>query len=165
MHTKELERYLSRQNLKRRLIMAMIAATLLTLGFICNHLREASRTMVPYEQFPEIQHAVYNNSYIPWIIAGTTAGICACFVLLLDIILCKFKTVQIGEQYLTLYRGLLFCIIYVDCVEKGRTIPFANANIVDVWLANRVRATVCFRRTLLQIAHISFSNHTASIEV
>ena len=166
MPHEQLEKYLFRQILKRRLIEVSIAVILLTIGFVCNHFYETSAQIVHYDSpFENYTRKVYDESYIPFIIAGMTGGVVCFYIVLMDLLLSKYKTVQKGQQYLTLYRGLIFNSVYVDGIEKGRTIPMPHVNMVEVWLADRVRATVHFTASLLNIAHISFSDHTATMEV
>ena len=56
-------------------------------------------------------------------------------------------------------------IVYVDGQEKGRIGPFSHSHVVETWLPNRIRVTVSFSRVFSYIAHVSFSDDTASREV
>jgi hypothetical protein len=55
--------------------------------------------------------------------------------------------------------------VYVDGQEKGRIGPFSHTHVVETWLPNRIRVTVSFSRVFSYIAHVSFSDDTASREV
>lgn len=166
MTQEQFEKYLSRQMVKRRLTEVAVAVVLLVIGIVCNHLREASKQIVHGTgAFDFYSYAVYNDTYLPFIIAGLSCGMVCCLVVFVDLLLCKYRTVHKGQQYLTVYRGMVFNIVYVDGVEKGRIIPMRHMNMIEVWLAGPVRATVHFTTSALNLAHISFSDHTATMEV
>lgn len=162
MEKELLERYLSRKTWKRRLICIVLAIVLFAVGFLCEHLRQSTKEIIQGEYYTR---TVYNKQYLPYIFVGFIGGTLTATIVLSDFLLCRYKTVYKGQQYLTVYRGLLFISVYVDGVEKGRSIPMRHYMLVEVWLAERVKATVHFTSSPFNLAHISFSDHTATIEV
>ena len=164
----QFEKHLSRKMLKRRLIEGAFVLVFLALSIVCYHLREASKEVIYHEGFyfiPGWDEVNYNDSYIPFIVLGLIVATMAGSFLLADLISCRFATVQKDLYRITVYRGMLHNSVYVDGVEKGRMEPFSFSHVVEVWLANRIRVTVSFSRTVWYIAHISFSDQTASVEV
>lgn len=167
----DLERYLSRKRRKWRIIKFIVAllAAALAVGFL--HLWEHSAEIVYHEPLPyqpssdgweSVEHnSLYSFFYVVCLVIFAFS----IFYLIYDFISCRFRSVVKGDQYLTVYRGNLFMIVYVDGTEKGRSILLRRYMLVEVWLANRVRATVHFTASPCNLAHISFSDHTATIEV
>ena len=156
MEKEMLERYLSRKIWKRRTVLLILTVILFALGFAGAHFLESVNKNA---------NSVLPDLLIAMVCVGMCGGALAVGLLIGDFLACRYKTVYKGEQYLTVYRGLLFIVVYVDGVEKGRSIPMRECMIVEVWLANRVRATVHFTTSILNIAHISFSDDTATMEV
>ncbi len=167
----DLERYLTRTRRKWRIIKFVIAvlAAALAIGFL--HLWEQSAKIVYHEPLPYQtgsdgwESVEYNAAYPFFFVICVVISALSVFYLIYDLISCRFRTVIKGDQYLTVYRGNLFIIVYVDGAEKGRSILLRRYMLVEVWLANRTRATVHFTASPSNLAHISFSDHTATIEV
>ena len=107
----------------------------------------------------------YEDSYIPFIIISLIGGVISIIFLIVDLIMCGHKTIRKDQHCITLYRGISHNAVYVDGQEKGRMGPFSHSNVVEVWLPNRVRVTVSFSRSIWYMAHVSFSDDTASREV
>lgn len=154
----EFEKALSRRFLRRRLIEVIIAVLFLAFGIVFHSLWQANKEMVT---IPENS----DDGYILGISVGFAVGFCALGILLQDLLLCKFKTIQKGQQYLTVSRGLFRNSVFVDGCERVWTLRSKHCNVVELWLKNRIRVTVSFSATPFHIAHISFSDDTASIEV
>lgn len=156
MEKAALERYLSRQIWTQRLVLTILAVILFAVGFLGNHLLETSR---------ELGQREHERLYVAMVCAGMCGGMLPAVGVFTSFLRCRFKSIYKGQQYLTAYRGLLFIIVYVDGVEKARSIALHECMLLEVWLAERVKATVHFTNSALNLAHISFSDHTATIEI
>ena len=164
----DLERSLSNRIITRRLITGCLALVFLALFILFFFLREASRTVIVHGTgFSMISwtEVKYEDSYIPFIIISLIGGVISIIFLIVDLIMCGHKTIRKDQHCITLYRGISHNAVYVDGQEKGRMGPFSHSNVVEVWLPNRVRVTVSFSRSIWYMAHVSFSDDTASREV
>lgn len=164
----DFERSLSNKIIIRRLITGCLALVFLALFFLFFCLREASRTVVAHgTSFSLVSwtEVKYNDSYIPLIVIAMIGVMLSVIFLTMDMIFCGYKTVRKDLHCITLFRGMCGNIVYVDGQEKGRITPFSHANVVEVWLPNDVRVTICFSRAIWYMAHVSFSDDTASREV
>lgn len=162
------EKYISRRILKKRLIMIFSTALFLAGAILCYHLLEATKQIrsVPIgnsEHFYE--HTVYQKPYTSALIICIVLAATSFVILIRDLMLCRFKSLQKGDQWITVYRGFIYNIVYVDFAEKGRTVHLPRVNVINVWLKDRVRATVHFSHSACNVAHISFSDHTATIDL
>ena len=164
----DFERALSNKIITRRLITGCLALVFSALFILFFFLREASRTVVVHGtgfsmvSWTEVQ---YEASYIPFIVISLSGGIISFIFLIVDLMMCGHKTVRKDLHCITLYRGIGSSIVYVDGQEQGRIGPFSHSHVVEVWLPNRVRVTVSFSRAIWYMAHVSFSDDTASREV
>ena len=164
----DFERSLSNRIITRRLITGCLALVFLALFILFFFLREASRTVIVHGTgFSMISwtEVKYEDSYIPFIIISLIGGVISSIFLIVDLIMCGHKTIRKDQHCITLYRGISHNAVYVDGQEKGRMGPFSHSNVVEVWLPNRVRVTVSFSKLVWYIAHVSFSDDTASREV
>ncbi len=115
-----------------------------------------------YEAWESVeQNPLYLFIFVISLVFSEFSAICLIF----DLIFCRFKTIVKGDQHLTIYRGLFHHRVYVDGVEKGFHCFPMYTNVIEVWMANRVRVTVTLSRNFWYMAHISFSDHTASVEI
>lgn len=103
--------------------------------------------------------------YFVLIIVGTVLGTLACILAISHCTYCRYKTAYNGKQHITAYRGLFYNIVYVDGAEKGRALPLRACNFVEVWIQDRVKVTVHFTYSIFNLAHLHFSDDTASIEL
>lgn len=164
----DFERDLSNKIITRRLITGCLTLVFLALFILFFFLREASRTVTVHGtgfsmlSWTEIR---YEDSYIPFIVIGLIGALVSGIFLLVDLMMCGYKTVRKDQHCITIFRGMSHSIVYVDGREQGRTGPFRHSNVVEVWLPNRVRVTVSFSRAIWYMAHVSFSDDTASREV
>jgi hypothetical protein len=107
----------------------------------------------------------YEYSYIPLIVISLIGTALTTITLILNLLLCGHKTIRKDQHCITIFRGMTSSIVYVDGQEKGRMGPFSHSNVVEVWLSNGVRVTISFSRAIWYMAHVSFSDDTASREV
>ena len=164
----EFERMLSNKILTRRLITSCLALVCLSCFILFYTLWENSKTVTVHGSgfsmlsWTEVR---YEDSYIPFIVIGCIGVVLAIVTLLVDLSLCRHKTIRKEQHCITLYRGMLRSIVFIDGEEKGRTALFTRNPVVEVRLPNQVRSTVSFSRSIRYIAHVSFSDDTASREV
>lgn len=164
----DFENELNKTITTRRLISGCLTLVFLTLSILFFCLREASRTVVVHgSSFSLVSwtEVTYEDSYIPLIIISFMVCILSCIVLIVDLMACGFRTIRKDQHCITLYRGLCNNIVYIDGQEKGRITPFSRTHVVEIWLLNQTRVTVSFARALSYLAHVSFSDDTASREV
>lgn len=164
----DFERELSAKIRTRRLITGCLALIFLALFILFVSLRESTKEVVVYEagfiipSWPEVH---YNNGYLFPIALGIMGVIFFGIFLIMDFAMCGFRTIHKDGHDITVCRGMNRNIVYVDGQEKGRIGPFDMSHVVEVWLPNRVRVTVSFSRVIWYMAHVSFSDDTASREV
>lgn len=168
MRQEEFENQLRKRIRKQRLIEGAVTAFLLVMGIVSWSLREATKEVVIHEGalfIPGWEEVNYNNAYVPFIVMGLVCAVIPGSFLLVDLLMCRFETVHKDLHDITLYRGVLHNIVYVDGIEKGRIEPFSYTNVVETRLPSNVKITVSFQRGILYLAHISFSDDTASMQV
>ncbi len=168
MHRDEFEKQLRKKDRYRRLIEGVLTGVLLAVGILFWYLRESTKEVILHEGFyfiPGWEEVNYNDNYVPFILLGFLGAFCIGVFWLIDLMMCRFATIQKDLHQITIYRGMLHEIVYVDGAEKGRIEPFSFTNVAEVRLANNVKVTVSFQRGIFHIAHVSFSDDTPSIEV
>ena len=167
MNRTQFEKYLSRRIWRRRLVYIVIALILFAIGILFAPLQESSKEAVQIDIGGSHTYTSYQytKSYLPLINIGMTGGAFATFLALFDLLFCRFRTFCRGDQYVSLYRGPFINIVYVNGAERGRCLATRHHNMVEVWLNGRVRASVYFTRSPINVAYISFSDDTATMEV
>ena len=167
----EFEKSLSKRQSKRRLVEVIIMIAFAALCIACLYLREATKEVIIHEgRLPSLnwEEVTYKNGYMPFFALGLCFALSAGSILLVDLLYCRFATVPVLQKelhHITVYRGICHQTVYVDGVEKGRIGLFSFTNVVEVWLPERVKVSVCFSYTWWFLAHIFFSDDTATIEV
>lgn len=164
----DFERELSAKIRTRRVITGCVALIFLAIFILFLSLRESTKEVIVHNAsflLPSWTEVRYNDGYIFPIVLGLIGAMMSGIFLIMDFALCGHRTVHKDLHCITLYRGMSCNIVYVDGQEKGRIGPFSHTNVVEVWLPNRVRVTVSFSRAMWYMAHVSFSDDTASREV
>lgn len=165
----DFERALSKKINIRRLIESCLALIFLALFILFLILRESTKEVIVHEYgfpiTPSWTEANYCNAYILPIVLGLIGLMMSVIFLIVDLTMCGYKTVRKDLYCITIYRGMWRNLVYVDGKEQGRLEPFAHSNVVEVWLPNRIRVTVSFSRAIWYMAHVSFSDDTASREI
>lgn len=165
----DFERELSAKIRNRRLVTGCLALTFLALLILCLILRETTKEVIVHEYgysiIPSWTEVNYNNAYIFPIVLGLMGATLSGIFLTVDFFMCGYRTIHKDGHDITVCRGMTHNTVYVDGQEKGRLGPFDMSHVVEVWLPNRVRVTVSFSRVIWYLAHISFSDDTASREV
>ena len=172
MTTYELEIKLRRTIRTRRIVFGCAAVLLFVLFAVSWTLFETSKVVTQdpivfdgITVHPGFQQVTYEYGYITPLVIGLAGACGAGAFLLSDFLFCRFQTVTKDGQDVTVYRGMLYNIVYVEGGEQGRIGPFMFSNVVEVWLPDKTRVTVSFSRTWLYMAHVSFSDDTASMEI
>ena len=164
----DFERELSAKIRTRRLITGCLVLIFLAMFILFVSLRESTKQVIVHEAgfiIPSWTEVNYNNGYIFPIVLGIMGTILSGIFLIMDFAMCGFRNIHKDGHDITICRGMTHNTVYVDGQEKGRLGPFAISNVVEVWLSNRVRVTVSFSRVIWYMAHVSFSDDTASREV
>ena len=165
----DFERELSAKIGTRRLIIGCLALTFFALFILCMILREASKEVITLNYglsfLPTRTEIRYNEAYVIPIVLGLLGTALAGSFLIADFSLCGYRTLHKDGHDITIFRGMTHNSVYIDGQERGRIGPLDMSHVVEVWLPNRVRVTVSFSRAVWYMAHVSFSDDTASREV
>ena len=165
----DFERELAAKIQTRRLITGCLALICSALLILCLILRETTKEVIVhnygYAIIPPWTEVNYNDGYIVPIVLMLFGTVFTGILLIADFTRCGYRTIHKDMHCITLYRGIRYSIVYVDGQEQGRMGLFSGSNVVEVWLPNRVRVTVSFSSAIWYMAHVSFSDDTASREV
>lgn len=165
MQQNRFEIQLREKSLKRRVLEGAATLVFLALGIVYLH---TGREIIYHEGtwfFPGWEEVRYSTAYVLLIAFSFLGAVIAGSVLVVDLMMCRFESIQKDLHRITLYRGPLHCIVYVDGTEKGRLAPFSFHSVVETKLADNVKITISFQRGMMYIAHVSFSDGTESILV
>ena len=162
----KLEKDLSEYINKRRIITAILFATFLIIGIVFSSVREATKEVTIHgEGFFSYKTVSYNDYYAIGIVIGfLTATVLAC-VLLTDLLFCRFQTAEVNGHYITVYRGMNKCAVYINGEENDRFGMFSFTNVIDTRLPDGTKVSVAFSRSAFILAHISFSDNNPSIDI
>lgn len=165
----DFERDLATKIRIRRLITSCLTLTFLAMLLLCVILWETTKEVIvhnsAYSILPPWTEVKYDHSYIFPSIMMLLGTVLSATFLIVDFLLCGYRTIHKDQHCITIYRGLQCNIVYVDGEEKGRKGPWHTSNVIEVWLPNGIRVTVSFSRATWYMAHVSFSDDTASREV
>ena len=164
----EFEKQLAAGIRRRRWIEGGLTLAFFAMFILCQCLREVTKQVILHEGawfIPDWEEVNYNEAYLPFIIIGIMGTIYAGLVLVMDALSCGYRTIEKDLHYITICRGMLRTTVYVNGKEVGRTEPFSHCDVAEFRLTSRVKVTVSFSRTIWRMAHISFSDDTASVEV
>ena len=158
---------LKKKQVTRRIAIAIVSILMIIIGITCAALREASREVIVNDIGMGLQWktVIYDERYIPGIACGFTIGIVTIIVFICDLLLCRFKTLEVNGHYLTVYRGLVDSIVYINGEEAGRLELFGSSPVVEIRMPDNVKVSITFCRSWIIMAHISFSNNNPSIDI
>ena len=141
----KLEKELTYQMRKRRIISGILFVAFISVGIVFSLIREASKEVVVHgEGIFSYEFVTYNEYYAIGILIGfLTATVIGCF-LFTDLLFCRFQTAEANTHYITVYRGIKKCSVYVNGVEKDNIGMFSVANVVDTMLPNGTKISVAF---------------------
>ncbi len=162
MHN-DLEEKLRRKSRRNNLIIFAVAVVCLIICIVFAIIRENTKEVVEYGSgIPFIggyKSVTYNTTYS--LLAGMSfiVSIMSFITLLLTLIFTRINTVEACGSTITLYRGVVSVVLYVDGKEASRSHYFLEAT-----LANGATVTVSLSRNGL-FAHMSFSGGHPPIEL
>ncbi|MBQ2826130.1 MAG: hypothetical protein IJF13_02805 [Clostridia bacterium] len=162
----KLENELSKYLLRRRIISAILFGVFLVTGIVFASIREATKEVVVHgEGFFSYETVTYNEYYAIGIVIGfLTATVIGC-ILFVDLIFCRFQTTVANTHYITVYRGMNKCSVYINGEEKDSIGMLSFTNVVDTKLPDGTKISVAFSRSAFVIAHISFSDSNSPIDL
>ena len=167
MQQHEFEKQLSRKIIVRRIIMGLATLGLLAMGIVGMYLLEATKEVILHEhQFiPTWEEVKYNYDYLYYIVFGFWCAFMAGSLVLIDFLVSGFRVFQAGTEIVTLYRSMIFNIVYIDGVQRGRRGPFAFLQAVECQLADGTNLSIIFNRGLKYYAYVVFSDDTESMYI
>lgn len=162
----KLEKDLSAYLFKRRVISATVLCFSLILGIVFSLVREFTKEVVVHgEGFFSYETVTYYDYYVIGIVIGfLTATVLGC-VLFTDLIFCRFQTTTANNYFITVYRGMNKCSVYIDGEEKDSLGMLSFSNVIDTKLPDGTKICVSFSRGAFMIAHISYFDHNLSIDL
>jgi hypothetical protein len=163
---KDFEKRLSNHAIRRRVITAAFMIIFLIIGIVFWSQREASREVIVHgEGLLSYETVTYNNDYAVGIVIGfVTAMLIGCF-LFTDLLCCRFRTAEANGHYITVYRGMMKCSVYINGEEKDSIGMGSFTNVIDTRMPDGTKISVAFSRGAFMIAHISFSDNNPPIDL
>ena len=111
----ELERYLHNKIMNRRIIETIIFLCFFAIGLTFSILYNNSRTVEYIDYFIGIYESVtYNNSFVPGMFIGWFGLFMTSVIIICDLLLINYKVTEVENSVITLYKGMLAIIVYVD---------------------------------------------------
>jgi hypothetical protein len=161
-----LEKELSRYMRKRRIITTILFFLFLILGIAFASIREATKEVTVHGTgFFSYEIVTYNEYYAIGIVIGfLTATVIGCD-LFCDFVFCRFQTTVVNTHYITVYRGMKKCCVYINGEEKDSIGMFSFTNVIDTRLPDGTKISVSFSRGAFIIAHLSFSDDNPPIDL
>ena len=161
-----LEKSLSKYLFKRRVVTVALFAIFLIVGIVFSSVREATKEVTVHgEGFFSYETVSYNDYYVIGILIGfLTATVLGC-IFFVDLVFDSFKTVQANGHYITVYRGMTKCAVYINGEEKDRLGMLSFTNVIDTKLSDGTKISVAFSRGAFSIAHISFSDNNPPLDL
>ena len=165
----DLENQLSQKRRKTRIILALCVVISLVLFFFGIGMREASKEVTVHDYvFFQRESVTYNNNWFLLILPAIIAFIYLSAFLIVDLVLCHFKTFEKDNQHITVYRGMSRSVVYVDGNEVGKIEPLSYEYVIETKLLSGVKVIISFprrRSLLIDYVHVSFSDNTPSLEL
>jgi len=144
----KLEKELSQYLRKRKIRTAILFGVFLIIGVVFSALREATKEVVVHDiGFLSYETVTYNDNYVFGILIGfLTATVIGC-ILFSDLMFCSFKTAEVNAHYITVYRGMNKCSVYINGEEKDNIGMLSFTNVVDTRLPDGTKISVAFSRS------------------
>lgn len=164
---KKLEENLSKYIFKRRMIEFISLFVGIVICILFFVLRDLSKeVIITGEGIFKHETIVYNDYYIIGILIGFFGSIIAGSFLLSDCLYSRYATTKANGYYITVYKGMLYNILYIDGEEVRRiTYTRYSSGVIETKLPDGVKVCVSFNRLMFTIAHISYSDNNASIDL
>ncbi len=150
---------------KRRIIEGVLSLVFTILWVTCYFLRENSKVVTTIGEIFTYRQVTYNNNYIIGVVIGLMFGMLALVLFLTDLIMCRFASTEANGHYITVYRGLIYSILYINGEEVGRLGGFIWNNVIEATLPDGVKVTTSIQRAFFCLAHISYSDHNQSVDI
>lgn len=163
----DLEKKLSDKHKKRRIVLGVLAVLFIILCFCSVNLREASKETIIHGEPPFTWETTkYNDNYLILLIPGIFGSLICVNFFIADLG-CRHATIEKDGHYITVYRGMVSCAVFVDGEQEGEILPFSYDHVVEFVLPSRVKVIVNFPhgKVLWTLAHIAFSDNTQSIDL
>ena len=111
-----------------------------------------------------VRVAAENIAYIILLMVSTLVVVMSTVTFITELLICRFKSFPVNDNYVTVYRGKLIRTIYVNG-EKNSSLPviFAFTNVLETRLPDGVKMTVTFGKTFIDVATVVFSNGKSTI--
>ena len=166
MKYEQLEARLQKKMIGRRITLGALALCFIVLGAVCTGFYESTKEIIYYEESflaGQIKQEIYNEGYIPFMIIGFIGGMLMISVLIGDLVMCRFETIEKNGYYVTVYRGMIGNYVYVDgeLKEELRLVGY----YIETVLPDGTRMNIAFGRAWYDWCHISFSDNSKSIEL
>ena len=146
-----LEAILKRKETIRRIVIAAITVVMIALGITFASLREASREVIVNEIYGvKWETVTYNEGYTPWIAVCFSFGIVSSSLFVCDLLLCRFETLPVNGSYITVYRGAIESVVYVNGEEEK-----AVRQVLSAAALTYVAAAVTSLLSLLRLVMIA----------
>jgi len=156
----DLENELRAHVKKRRIILGIICAIFFVIAISFTIAYEQSKVIEEIDYFfGKHQSVSYNKNLLWGIMIGWVILIPLVIVLIGDFIFTKIATVKVGENYITLYRGLLHTNLYVNGEYKNGLIfgYYLECSLPD---GTKVNASLG-----KWSAHLTFTNGYPAVDV
>ena len=117
----QLENALSRKIKKRRIIFGSLSAFffVILIVFLTLYFSSAETTVTGYGPI-EYRSVHYNDNFLWGVMFGVFGFIYSVVFFIMDLIHCKYITVEVNGDYITFYRAMGHVSLYVNGVEKDR---------------------------------------------
>jgi hypothetical protein len=160
-----LEKELQKKRVIHRCVLAGLALVFLAMLIVSSWLIEATAEIVEYDWGFGYTHEdkVYNEAYIPFIVAGICGSVTCAAYLITSFIISRFQTVEVNGYYVTVNRGIIARQVYVDG-ELADSLLMKYNYFTEIVIPDGTRVSVAFGRTIFDGCYISFSNGHSTVE-
>ncbi len=145
---------------KRKIIVGIICVILFIIAISFTIAYEHSKVIEEIDYFfGKYQSVSYNKNLIWGIMIGWVPLIPLVIVLICDFVFTKIVTIEVGENYVTFYRGLLHTNLYVNGEYKNGLIfgYYLECSLPDGTKVNAALGKWS--------AHLTFTNGYPSVDV
>ena len=159
-HT-ELETMLKKRIKRHRIIELALSALFFVLLAVFALLYWQSRE-VKEVGFWLLKHQTvsYNDNYLWGVLAGVLGLTFSGVFLVSDLLFCKVRTVEVGVDHLTLYRGLARTHLYINGTLQDSLSAFGY--YLEGTLSDRSKVNVALSKWS---AHLTFSNRHEAVDM
>lgn len=162
MTQKELEKYLHKKIMNRRIIETIIFFCFFAIGLTFSILYNNSRTVEYIDCLIGIYESVtYNNSFVLGMFIGWFGLFITSVIIICDLLLSNYKVTEVENSVITLYKGMLAIIAYVDGECQDTLIM--GRRYLEAKLKNGTKVTIS--RGALNSYHLTFSSNHEPIDL